>query len=187
MAFVVAERTLPAPVSLAHLRKMILSGKWCNDLYGVTHCGSLLSPDHRQMVCFYRAPDAESVRATSQRLNVPYDQIWSATLHGPVESDPVTAVPSEQASADLPPDRSTVLVQRGFDAPVTFEDLQAREEAHGWCLVQHQVRFLQSFLSMDRRRMLCLYAAPDAEAVRQVQHRTGLPVEQLWSAELCRL
>ena len=114
---------------------------------------------------------------------MPYDQIWSATLHGPVESDPVTATPA----ADLPSDGSTVLVQRGFDAPVAFEELQAREEAYGWCLVQHQVRFLQSFLSMDRRRMLCLYAAPDAEAVRQVQHRTGLPVEQLWSAELCRL
>jgi hypothetical protein len=33
--------------------------------------------------------------------------------------------------------------------------------------------------------MLCLYAAPDAEAVRQVQHQARLPVEQLWSADLC--
>jgi hypothetical protein len=186
MAFVVAERTMPAPQTPAQVGDSIRGGKWCNDLYGITHCGSLLAPDRRRMVCFYRAPDAESVRCTSQRLTVPYDHICSATLHGPVESDPKPAVPAEQASADLPPDRSTVLVQRGFEAPVTFDDLQAREAAHGWCLSQHQVRFLQSFLSLDRRRMLCLYAAPDAEAVRRVQHQAGLPVEQLWSAAVCR-
>lgn len=186
MAFVVAERTMPAPVSLAQLCDGIIQGKWCNDLYGVTHCGSLLAPDHRRVVCFYQAPDAESVRGTSQRLNVPYDHIWSATLHGPVDSGPVTAVTAAAESAESPAG-STVLVQRGFDAPAVFEDLQAREEVYGWCLIQHQVRFLQSFLSMDRRRMLCLYAAPDAEAVRRVQRQADLPVEQLWRAELCRL
>lgn len=186
MAFVVAERTMPGPQTPAQVGDSIRGGRWCNDLYGISHCGSLLAPDRHRVICFYRAPDAESVRDTSQRLGAPYDHIWSATLHGPVGPDPVTALPQDHGSPETSPARSTVLVRRSFDAPVAFEELQAREQAHGWCLDSHQVRFLQSFLSIDRRRMLCLYAAPDAEAVRQVQRQTGLPVEQLWDATLCR-
>jgi hypothetical protein len=48
------------------------------------------------------------------------------------------------------------------------------------------VRFLQSLFSLDRRRMLCLYAAPDAEAVRHAQRGAGLPFERIWTTTICR-
>ncbi len=183
MAFVVAERILPAPVNVALLREMILRGKWCNDLYGITHCGSLLSPDHQRVVCFYRAPDAESVRATSQHGNFPYDRIWSATLHGPAGSEPVTSL----APSALIPRDSVIVVRREFDLPVRFEYLQSKEEERAWCFERHEVSFLQTLFSTDRRRMLCCYSAPDADTVRGLQRDGGMPFEEAWRAELCRL
>jgi hypothetical protein len=38
---------------------------------------------------------------------------------------------------------------------------------------------LRSYLSLDGMRMLCLYAAPDLEAVRQANRLTGLPVAEV--------
>jgi uncharacterized protein DUF4242 len=37
------------------------------------------------------------------------------------------------------------------------------------------VRWLYSFLSVDRRKTLCVYEAPSAEAIRRAAVRAGLP------------
>lgn len=183
MTFVVAERTFPEPQTVDLVRQSIRDGGGCNALYGITHLGSLLGPDGRQAVCFYRSPDAEVVRSSSHRQGTPYDRIWSAMLHGQ-GPDPVTAWPPSQGTNDAPPE--TVLVSRAFDAPMVFEELQAQEDVQAWCLQSYRVRFLQSLVSLDRRRMLCLYAAPDAEAVRHAQRGAGLPFEKIWTARICR-
>lgn len=39
------------------------------------------------------------------------------------------------------------------------------------------VRWLYSFLSLDRRRSYCLYEAPTAEAIRRAAVRAGLPAD----------
>lgn len=75
-----------------------------------------------------------------------------------------------------------VVVERGFEEPTAFADVAALEEAVGWCLKQHQVEFLVSYFSADRRRMVCLYEAPDAEAVRRTQVQGKLPFEAIWSS-----
>jgi hypothetical protein len=51
-----------------------------------------------------------------------------------------------------------------------------------WCLELHNVRFVQSFVSTDRRRMICMYEAPDAEAVRIVNMTSKNPFDRVWSA-----
>src|SRR5690606_15889182 len=56
------------------------------------------------------------------------------------------------------------------------------EERVAWCLEQHGVRYLGSLFSRDRRRMICLYHAPDAEAVRAVNCVSGVPAERVWTA-----
>ncbi len=183
MPFVVVERTGPGPFTVAQIRQVIQQGSWCNDLYGITHCGSLLAPDLDRLVCIYQAPDAESVRGASQRQKVPYDRVWSATLHGPAGPEPVTC----QAPTEVDPLASVILVRRAFEAPVSFEDLQSREEERAWCFEAYGVEFLQSLFSIDRKRMLCCYAAPDAETVRRLQRDAGMTFEEIWRAELCRL
>ncbi len=39
------------------------------------------------------------------------------------------------------------------------------------------VRWLYSFLSVDKRKTYCLYEAPSAEAIRRAAERAGLPAD----------
>ena len=75
-----------------------------------------------------------------------------------------------------------VVVEREFPEPAVFDEIQAVEDAGAWCLDLHQVRFVRTYFSSDRQRMICLYEAPDAESVRLSQRRIGLPFERVWAA-----
>ena len=39
------------------------------------------------------------------------------------------------------------------------------------------VRWLYSFLTLDRRKSYCLYEAPSAEAIRRAADRAGIPAD----------
>ena len=60
-----------------------------------------------------------------------------------------------------------------------IRDAAARGEG---CLEQDGCRIVWSYLSGDGRRCLCVFAAPDAESVRQAQRQTGMPYERAWPA-----
>jgi hypothetical protein len=77
-----------------------------------------------------------------------------------------------------------VVVERSFDEPVTIEEIQALEDAGASCLEAHEVAFVRTFFSRDCKRMICLYRAPDAEAVRMAQRKAGMPVDSVWSFRL---
>lgn len=74
-----------------------------------------------------------------------------------------------------------VVVERSFDEPANYEQLEAREKAAAWCGTTRRVRFLRSYFSSDKRHMVCLYEAPDAEAVRTFQHAAEMPVTHVYS------
>jgi hypothetical protein len=57
--------------------------------------------------------------------------------------------------------------------------VQAIEDANAHCLEAHRVRFMRTFFSSDRRRMACLYLAPDAESVRIAQRQATMPVDSV--------
>ncbi|MDR6906455.1 hypothetical protein J2X63_002141 [Agromyces sp. 3263] len=42
---------------------------------------------------------------------------------------------------------------------------------------EEEVRWLYSFLSVDRRKTYCLYEAPSIEAIRAAAVRAGLPAD----------
>ena len=63
---------------------------------------------------------------------------------------------------------------------------QAIEDAGAWCLETHRVKFARTFFSLDRTRMICLYQAPDAEAVRMAQRQAGMPMERVWACTQVR-
>ena len=77
---------------------------------------------------------------------------------------------------------SMVIVERSFAEPVAFEDIQALERRRVSCLDAHGVRSLRSYFSRDRRRMICLYEAPDAESVRYAQEKAGMPFDRAWTS-----
>jgi hypothetical protein len=92
--------------------------------------------------------------------------LWAGTVHEARE--PATA---------------NVLVERKFESPVKLEEIQSLEDAGSWCLRTHRVKFARTFFSADRKRMLCLYEAPDAEAVRLAQREAGMPFDRVWAFE----
>lgn len=51
------------------------------------------------------------------------------------------------------------------------------------CLVQHNVRWVRSILSINRHRMITEFNAPDAEAVRTLYRKLGISFDQIWTAE----
>ena len=42
---------------------------------------------------------------------------------------------------------------------------------------QESVRWLISFLSVDKKKTFCLYEAPSAEAIRKAAERAGIPAD----------
>src|SRR5262249_44452384 len=80
------------------------------------------------------------------------------------------------------PAMSLVIVERTFADPVTFASGKAAFDRQPGCLEAHQVRHLRSYFARDRKRMLCLYEAPDAESVRRVQAKVQVPFDRAWPA-----
>jgi len=156
-----------------------LTGKDFQDLFNAasgclaTHrCdwrGSLLSSDGHELFCHFTAPDAESVRIALHEADSPRGNIWPGTIHEP----------SGPAAVEL--EGANVLVARRFAEPAVFDEIQALEEAGAGCLENHRVQFVRTYFSADRKRMMCLYRAPDAESVRIAQREAGMPVERVWS------
>ncbi|MBZ2168833.1 DUF4242 domain-containing protein [Marinobacter sp. F4216] len=164
MIDVIVERFYETPLSDEDVMQLARELDGCLSLYGIEWQQSFLGSNSKDMICHFRAPDLESLRRALRQSGSNFLTSWSSSMHpAGIEEAP------------------TVMVSRRFDEPVKIEDLQAREDAHGGCLKAHNVRFVHSYFSQDKTRMLCLYAAPDAEAVRHAQYQAGMPVESIWA------
>ena len=72
------------------------------------------------------------------------------------------------------------MIERNFAAALNLsaKDLQAVVDVN--TLVG--VKWLQSFLSADKRKTYCLYEAESGEAIREAARRAGLPARAHWIA-----
>lgn len=77
-----------------------------------------------------------------------------------------------------------IIVERSFASPVSNQDLEAVGERMAGCLSLYNVTWIRSFLSPDRRRMVCHYEAADAESVRTVQEEADARYDRVWVAEV---
>lgn len=169
MNMIVMERRREQPQQAADVLGQAAASRGCRDLHRVEYHGSLLALDGLRVVCLLAAPDVEAVRSMLDRVGDVAERIWPATLHG--DEGPLRA-------------GAVVVVERDFEAAANFDELQARETAAAWCLDAHRVVFLRTFFAADRRRMLCLYSAPDAESVRRAQAQAGMPFTRVWPAHV---
>jgi hypothetical protein len=173
MTCVIIEQTPAEPVAPSGVEEDDRRSAWCFERHRVRCRGHYVAADGLRLACHFEAPDAEAVRRSLRDSDYEGDpRIWSATVHGP-------DAPSSLCLAA--PGLEIVLVERDFEAPVDFGQVQALEDRGGWCLDANGVRFRRSYFAYDRRRMLCLYEAPDTEAVRRVQTRLGLPFTRAWA------
>lgn len=164
MEHVFASREFDPPFSKADLFDLARRSEGCFGLHRIGWKSSYLALDGRSMLCHFRAPDLESARIAFRQTGSDASCLWPGTEH---IADPT-----------LEPN---VLVERRFDEPADLEGLQAMEDANAWCLQSRRVTFSRTFFARDRKYMVCLYRAPDAESVRQAQLQAGLPVARVWA------
>lgn len=69
------------------------------------------------------------------------------------------------------------MIERNFaeQLSVTPEGAAAINEIND----EESVRWLISFLSLDKKKTFCLYEAPSAEAIREAARRAGIPADAI--------
>ena len=77
-----------------------------------------------------------------------------------------------------------VIVERSFETPLTQDDLSAVEARMAPCLDLYNVRWIRSYWSADRKRMICEYDAADVASVRNVQREAAAKFDHAWAADI---
>jgi hypothetical protein len=77
-----------------------------------------------------------------------------------------------------------IIVERTFESPLTEAELKATEKRMAPCLDLYRVRWIRSYWSEDRKRMICEYDAADAASVRSVQREAEAKFDRIWPADL---
>jgi hypothetical protein len=143
----------------------------CLQEVDATWLHSLLSASGLRMVCYFEAPDAESVRQAYRRAGGCFTRVWAAQKIEPA------------GAARLDP--ATVKVFEGT-YPNGFTDADWDEANRNIlpCYAAAGVEWVCSHVSRDRTRVICQLNAPDAEVIREAHRRFGIPFDRVWAATL---
>ena len=76
-----------------------------------------------------------------------------------------------------------VVLEREFAEPLSPQDVR-KLAAETHCLELYRVKPIRSYLMPGGRRMICVFEAPDAEAVRAVSRANGFPGAVVWPSTL---
>ena len=77
-----------------------------------------------------------------------------------------------------------LIFEKEFDPPLTEEQHNLDGERVDPCLEAYGARWIRSYLSTDRRRIVCEFEADDAEAVRSAFRSAGIAFARVWTAEV---
>jgi hypothetical protein len=75
-----------------------------------------------------------------------------------------------------------IVVERIFADAVDIPTLKIAARDPDGCLARHNAQYLYGYLGPNRRRMICVYEAPDAESVRIANRQSGMPFERAYTA-----
>lgn len=132
---------------------------------------SLLSSDRHRMICIYDAPDAESIRDAYRRGGLASSRAWAGYVVEPEGIAPQRNVAS-------------LIVFEGTYPPLSDDDWNESSSKILSCYAERGIEWIQTYLSLDRTRMVCELNAPDLESVREVQRRLNIPFDRVWSARV---
>jgi hypothetical protein len=76
-----------------------------------------------------------------------------------------------------------LVLEQSFDPPITSEQMTEAARRVDPCLERFGATWVRSFVSKDRRKVTCIFDAPDAEGVRQAYRSAGLAFESCWQAD----
>jgi hypothetical protein len=77
-----------------------------------------------------------------------------------------------------------LVLEQTFETAITDQELSDASKRMDRCLEAHGARWLRSYLSKDRKRMICEFEAADAEQVRESARSAGVPFDRCWSADV---
>lgn len=77
-----------------------------------------------------------------------------------------------------------MVVEQTFEKPITNEEMNAMARRVDPCLEAHGATWVRSYVSSDRKRVICELEAADAEKVRESYRSAGVQFERVWSAEV---
>lgn len=77
-----------------------------------------------------------------------------------------------------------VIVECEYDTPFDKKAWHAADLRLLPCLEAHGAKWIRSQVSVDGRRTMCEFEAPDAESVRTAYRRTALGFKRVWIAEV---
>lgn len=172
MELVLVERRFDQPVTFDDIQKLEEDGACHLDAHNVRFLKTFFSRNRRRMLCLYEAPDAEAVRLAEDQARVPYDRAWTCAHLRNTNA----VAPAREAEY--------IIVERAFPEPVTKEFVMEAMKRGAWCMDLYQATYLESFLGGDGMKMVCLFQAPDAEAVRLANEKAQAPYTEVWSASI---
>lgn len=73
-----------------------------------------------------------------------------------------------------------LIMEHSFDEPLTDADLARMMERAAPCLDEYGVRWIRTYVSNTRQRMICAFEAPDAESVRTAYRVSDIPFDCVW-------
>jgi hypothetical protein len=77
-----------------------------------------------------------------------------------------------------------LIVEQTFETALTDQAHAQIGQRLDTCLEAHGARWVRSYLSTDRRRMVCEFEAADAESVRESYRSAGVRFDRAWPAEV---
>lgn len=78
----------------------------------------------------------------------------------------------------------SMVVEQTFENPITSEELNAIAKRVDPCLEAHGATWVRSYISADRKRIICEFEAADAEKVRESYRSAGVDFERVWTAQV---
>src|SRR5262249_32837369 len=82
---------------------------------------------------------------------------------------------------------ATVLVEQSFETPLTDEAYRKLANNGDPCLELRSAVWCRSYISGDKKGVVCEFEAPDAESVREAMRSAGVPFERVWNAALVKI
>jgi hypothetical protein len=76
-----------------------------------------------------------------------------------------------------------LVLEQTFEKAMTAQDLRDAAQRLDKCLAAHGARWMRSYLSKDRMRMICEFEAGDAEQIRESARNAGVPFDRCWPAD----
>jgi hypothetical protein len=165
MSDVVYLRPLDPPASPGDIQEMVGHAGACFDLHRVDWVQSFLATGGGRMLCWYQAPDAESVRIALRQLGSDVRAAWAARLVG-----------TSGNGATLPAAANVVAEFRFDPSHAGLDEWQAAaQRAAGGA-----VTFLGGFVATSGQQAVAIYQAPDADRLRSALEAAGMSPVDVW-------